>query len=61
MAIHSTVLYSPDRRWRITANPAGTKIIIEYDLALKAVVFSLPAVESFLREHGVALADLVQD
>jgi hypothetical protein len=61
VAIHRHVLYSPDRRWRISSDPAGNKIIIEYDLVLKAVVFSLSAAVSYLADQGISLADLVTD
>lgn len=61
MAIHRIVLYSPDRRWRITADPRGNRFTIEHDLVLATHVSSLPEVEAYLKGHGIALADLEQD
>lgn len=61
MAIHSLVMYSPDRHWRVSADPAGNKIIIEYDLVLQATLTNLPAVVAYLADHGIDIADLIMD
>jgi hypothetical protein len=61
MAIHGVVLYSPDRHWRITADPAGHRLTIEYDLVLQKVATTLPEVMAYLVDKGIDPADLVQD
>lgn len=54
-------MYSPDRHWRVSADPAGNKIIIEYDLVLQATLTNLPAVVAYLADHGIDIADLIMD
>lgn len=61
MAIHKTVLYSPDRQYRITADQAGKAITVERDLVLVQTFSSLARLEAFLRELGLDLADLISD
>lgn len=61
MAIHQTVLYSPDRRWRITADPAGKKITVERDLVFMTAVNDLSSLERYLADQGIELADLIAD
>jgi hypothetical protein len=61
MALHKIVFYSPDRRWRISANERGTRFTVERDLIFQTRVSSLPELEAFLRKQGIELADLIQD
>lgn len=61
MAIHRIVMYSPDRRWRVTADPAGTRFRVEHDLVLQRVVPSLHELQRFLAEQNIALADMITD
>lgn len=61
MAIHPTVLYSPDRRIRISADPGGSVFTVERDRAFVVRLSSLYEVERWLDEQGIELADLVID
>lgn len=61
MAIHPTVFWSADRRWRITADVTGNRFTVERDRSLMGTFSSLPELETFLREHGIGFADLEQD
>lgn len=61
MAIHPIVLLTPDRRWRIQANPAGTAITVEHDGVLQIRLTSLPALERYLADRGIELANLISD
>lgn len=61
MAINKIVMYSPDRRIRITADTAGRAYRVERDLVLVDTFTNLPQLESWLGEQGLDLADLIQD
>jgi hypothetical protein len=61
VAIHATVLYSPDRHYRITADAAGTTITVERDLVLVRRFTNLAALERFLSELHLTFADLIND
>lgn len=62
MAIHKTVFYTPDRRIRITADPAATVFTVERDGEFLRRFAGLPALEQYITEElGVKLADLLED
>ena len=61
MAIHKTVLYSPDRRIRITADPGGSVFTVERDLVFVARFTNPAELEKWLNEQGLELADLIVD
>ncbi len=61
MAIHRKVFYSPDRRWRITADPAGTRLEVEYDGQPMLTFTNLQELQDVLAAFGIDLADLVED
>ncbi len=61
MAIHKTVFYSPDRQWRITADPGGKKFRVEHEGQFVMDFSSLPDLEAFLATFHIAVADLVED
>jgi DUF1365 family protein len=64
MAIQSTVYYAQGRHLRITvkAGPRHSqRYRIERDLVLVIELDSLAMLESWLREQGIALSDLVED
>lgn len=61
MAIHRTVLYSPDRHIRITADPGGSVFTVERDLVFVARFTNPAALERWLNQNGLELADLVID
>lgn len=58
MAIHKTVYVTPDRAWRITADPAGTKFTLYKHGEYVVVCLSIPELEAFLGAFGITLADL---
>lgn len=60
MAIHKTVFYSPDRHIRISLLPGSRVYTVERDLVL-VDRFNLSMLESWLREQGIDLADLIED
>jgi len=60
VAIHPIVLGTADRRWRIEADPAGTRFTVQRDGRELATVADLPALTALLAEHGVTLADLTE-
>lgn len=61
MAINATVFYTPDRQYRITSDTRNERYRIERDLVLVGVFTSLPRLESWLRDHGFDIAELIQD
>ncbi len=61
MAIHGTVFYSPDRRWRISSDPGGRKFVLEYDGFYLLAFTSLIDLEEFLSVFGIDMADLIED
>jgi hypothetical protein len=61
MAIHKTVLRTADGRLRITANPAGTRFDVERDMVFTGRFTSLAALQTWLAEQGIDLADLIED
>lgn len=61
MAEHRFVFRSVDRRWRISADVNGKRFTVERDGMLSGRFNSLPALQQYLRQHGIDFADLVQD
>lgn len=61
MAIHPTVMYSPDRHLRITADPAGTVFTVERDLVFVARFTNLADLVTFLADNGVSVEQLIVD
>lgn len=61
VAIHETVMYSPDRRLRITADPRGTVFTVERDLVFVARFSSISLLADWLGEQGIDIADLIVD
>lgn len=64
MAIHTTVYYADGRHLRITVDAGhrhSQKYRVERDLVLVGTFDSLAQLESWLREQGISLADLVED
>lgn len=61
MAIHGTVMYSADRRLRITADQRGKVFTVERDLVFVARFGSLAELLNWLVEQGIDLADLIED
>ena len=61
MAIHKTVMYSPDRRIRITADPGGSVFTVERDLVFVGRASSLSALEELLNRFGLSFDQLIID
>lgn len=61
MAIHKTVLYSPDRRIRITADPGGFVFTVEKDRQFIGKASSLAALADLLAKYNVSFEDLIED
>lgn len=61
MAINKTVFYSPDRHLRITVDTGNRSYRVERDLVFVDTFTSVAMLESWLREQGLSLADLIED
>lgn len=61
MAIHATVFYTPDKKYRITGSERGDVFTVERDLVFEARFTVTHKLVTWLNEHGYDLADLVID
>ncbi len=62
MSVHEgTAFYSPDRRWRISADPGGKKFVLEYDGSYLLAFGTLDDLFEFLSVFGLHQADLIEE
>ncbi len=64
MAIHPQVFVTPDRRWRIEADAAGTEFVVQAvgahgSLQPVGTAHSVDALVALLAEHDIDFADLI--
>lgn len=61
VAIHKTVMYTKDRQYRITADPAGNVFTVERHLVFEGRFTTVNDLITWLTEHGIDIADLIED
>jgi hypothetical protein len=61
MASHKTVFYSPDRQYRITADPGGSVFTVERELSLVRRFRYLHELTDWLADQGISLDQLIED